>query len=202
MQKVITECTDSFDKYEYSKAKSSAEKFFWSTLCDNYLEICKERLYNPESRGENARKAAQFTLYNLFSTTLKLMAPIMPHITDSVYQLYFANKEKNTSIHMSKWPKAAPHLLNDQAEVAGDLVVDIIAEVRKFKSENQVSLKHQVKISIECDNEDKTRIESAIKDLEGTANSTEISFGHGNRQLEGREVKISIELVKDPATNS
>ncbi|MBU0535901.1 MAG: valine--tRNA ligase, partial [Nanoarchaeota archaeon] len=46
LNKIINQATESFDKYEYSKTKLESEKFFWQVLCDNYLEIIKDRLYN------------------------------------------------------------------------------------------------------------------------------------------------------------
>lgn len=198
LQKTVKECTEQFDEYHYSKASAAAEKFFWSTLCDYYLEICKERLYNPDKRGEETKRAAQYTLYHAFLDTLKLIAPIMPHITEAVYQLYFAEAEGQKSIHISRWPKVDEHLFNEQAEVTGDLFIDIIAAVRKFKSEKQVSLKKPIKLIVECDDDHKEKIEEAKKDLCATANATEFSFGKGDIQLESHEnVKVHIELLEE-----
>src|SRR3989344_6867620 len=88
LNKLILDCTDSFDKYEYSRTKAEVENFFWHTFCDQYLEIVKDRLYNPEKRGENQRKSGQAALYQTLNSILKLMAPIMPHITEEIYQSY------------------------------------------------------------------------------------------------------------------
>ncbi|MFH1668857.1 MAG: valine--tRNA ligase [Candidatus Woesearchaeota archaeon] len=198
LQKVITDATESFEKYEYSKAFAVTTKLFWGTICDNYLEFCKDRLYNPESRGEEQKLAAQFTLYHLFNDTLKMIAPIMPHITESVYQLHFVEKEGVKSIHLARWPEVQGHMLNEQAEVVGDILVDIIGAVRKFKSENKVSLKAPVKLTIECDEEHKEKIQGAQKDLTSTANATELIFGTATIQLENHEnIKVAIELVEE-----
>jgi len=48
LNKVVKNCTDSFEHFEYSKAKSEVENFFWNTYCDYYLEIVKNRLYNEK----------------------------------------------------------------------------------------------------------------------------------------------------------
>ncbi|MFC1741534.1 class I tRNA ligase family protein, partial [Nanoarchaeota archaeon] len=197
LQKVIKTCTDEFDQYHFSKSKAAAEVFFWQNLCDNYLEIAKERIYNPEKRGEDQKLAAQYTLYHTFRDTLKLIAPIMPHITETVYQLYFAKTEGDKSIHISSWPEVQDHLINGQAEVAGDLIVELICAVRKFKAEKQVSLKKPVKLTIECDDEHKAKIEDAKLDLMATTNATELIFGTAETKLEKSEVKVSIELVEE-----
>ncbi|RME31014.1 valine--tRNA ligase, partial [Candidatus Woesearchaeota archaeon] len=62
--RVVKDVTDHFDRYEYSKTRFETEQFFWRTFCDNYLELVKARLYNPEAYGE-AAQSAQHTLYSV-----------------------------------------------------------------------------------------------------------------------------------------
>ncbi|MFH1510167.1 MAG: valine--tRNA ligase, partial [Candidatus Woesearchaeota archaeon] len=125
LNRVVKLCNDSFKEYEYSVTKQEVEKFFWHVYCDNYLEICKDRLYNA-ARGEQAKKSAQHTLHNVTLGILKLVAPIMPYITEEVFQLHFAEKEKSKSIHLTEWPVFNENLVNEKAEQLGDLVVQIV----------------------------------------------------------------------------
>lgn len=197
MNRMIVDCTENFEKYEYSKTKQDVDKFFWNALCDYYLEIIKDRIYNAEKRGVEPRKSAQFTLYQSLITVIKMMAPIMPHITEAVYQMYFAEKEHCKSIHISEWPISNPKLIDEEAEKAGDIIIAIIAAVRKFKSENKVSLKKEIALTVECPEEVKTIINSAKDDLLSTCNAVKFQFGKANTALEGIEnVKISIEMVE------
>nr|HIK01348.1 valine--tRNA ligase [Candidatus Undinarchaeales archaeon ERR594346 U_76725] len=53
LARLVKESTESFDKYSYSKVKSAAEAFYLGTFCDNYLEIAKDRLYNPDKYGKD-----------------------------------------------------------------------------------------------------------------------------------------------------
>ncbi|MFC1686823.1 valine--tRNA ligase, partial [Nanoarchaeota archaeon] len=85
LNKLIEESTESFEKYEYSKTKSEVENFFWHTFCDYYLEISKDRLYNPDKRGIASKKSGQKVVYTTILSILKMMAPIMPHITEEIY---------------------------------------------------------------------------------------------------------------------
>ena len=116
LHKVIMNSTLSLEKYEYSRTKQEVEVFFWHVLCDNYLEIVKDRLYNPDNRGVRERKSAQKALYDSILGVLKLMAPIMPHITEEVYQMYFVDKEKEKSIHVSTWPEYDEKMIDSSAE--------------------------------------------------------------------------------------
>ncbi|MBW2965376.1 valine--tRNA ligase [Candidatus Woesearchaeota archaeon] len=201
LQGLVRDCTESFDKYEYARTKSDTEKFFWATMCDYYFELCKERMYNADRRGADAKTAAQFTIYRLLITVLKLTAPILPHITEAVYQMYFAQYDKHKSIHVSEWPKVEESLFNEDAEKTGELVCEILAAVRKFKSEQKVSLKKPVKVTLSCSDEQKRMIESAKDDLASTANATELVFVDGDIALEKSGVKLGITLVEESTEN-
>ncbi len=145
LNRLIMYCTKSFEKYEYSKAKLEVEKFFWHVFCDNYLEIIKDRIYNPDKRGEEGRKSAQFTLYTSLLTILKMMAPIMPHISEEIYSMYFAKKEGKKSIHNSQWPSYDESKINSDADSAGDFFVSLLEHARRAKADKQVSLKEPMK---------------------------------------------------------
>lgn len=191
LNRVILEATESFESYEYAKTRARTEQFFWKDFCDYYLEIVKDRIYNVEKRGKDGREAAQYCLYVGILTVLKLIAPIMPHITEAVYQEYFAKKEKCKSIHSSKWPQADMALIQEKDEGVGELVVAIIGAVRKAKSEKNVSLKEPVQVlTIECPKEKQAVLEAAFDDLAATTISAKIVFGKGERDvMEG--VKIT-----------
>lgn len=143
LSRIIKDSVESFNKYEYSKTKLDVDKFFWMTFCDNYLEIVKDRLYNPDVRGEEARNSGQYTLYHSLLSVIKMMAPIMPHITEEIYQIYFASKESKKSIHVASWPSL--DMIDEEAEKIGDVVVGIVEHARRAKSEKNVSLKTAIK---------------------------------------------------------
>jgi valyl-tRNA synthetase len=144
VNKTIKIVTKAFENYEYARTKLDVEKLFWQNFCDNYLEIAKDRLYNPDKRGEKERLSAQYVLYNSLNSILKMLAPIMPFITEEIYHLYFAEKENKKSIHNTSWPKYDEKLIDDKAEKSGDLLVSVLQDVRKAKSEANKSLKEPV----------------------------------------------------------
>ncbi len=197
---LIEKSTAHFNNYEYSKVKQDTEQFFLKLFCDNYLEMCKGRLYNPDVYGEEARKAAQYTLYHGLLTALKLFAPIMPYITEEIYGLYFKSREKNVSIHVSAWPtvKEALKELKDDDDVlaAGDLLVDVLATVRKWKSEQKLSLGADVKaVHISCSDERFTAHLSSIEDdLKIAARAADIVYDdNANISCSNEHIKIHIE---------
>ncbi len=180
LHQLIASCTDSFEEYEYAKTKTQVEYFFWHTFCDYYLELVKDRLYNAEVRGTQARLSAQYTLYHSLLTCLKLLAPLMPYITDAVYQQSYAAHEGHASIHVSSWPTAHLSYVHNDALALGDCVVSVISAVRKQKSDAKVSLKTEVKqLVITCAAAAQSYLVKAKADLQATTNAKDIVFTLG-----------------------
>ncbi|MHA1907975.1 MAG: valine--tRNA ligase [Candidatus Thorarchaeota archaeon] len=132
LNQTIAKCTESFLKYEYNKAKAATEQFFYHVLCNNYLEMVKNRIYQNVNR-----EAANYTLYHVLMNILKLFAPFMPFITEELYQKLFALEK---SIHISKWPETNKEWTDKSAGSLGDLTVKYISELRKYKAQSGLSV--------------------------------------------------------------
>ncbi len=175
LNKIIKISTENFEKYEYSKTKLETENLFWNIFCDYYLEIVKDRLYNENLRGKDAKISAQYTLDYVLLTILKLFAPIMPHITEEIYHLYYNKKENKKSIHLSNWPAYKKELLNKKAEKIGDELVKLISEVRQFKSKNSKSLKEPVNIVLPKSKH--RELKHVLADFKAVTSAKNINFG-------------------------
>ena len=139
---LIEICTKNFKNYEYNKVKLETSHFFWHIFCDNYLELIKKRVYN----GTNHEKqSAFFTLYNSLLILLKLMAPIIPFITEEIYQEYFEKKEKQKSIHISSWPKKLDIKQNKEDIKIFNELIKFNSEVWKKKKEKGISLRDEIR---------------------------------------------------------
>ncbi|MBW3013177.1 valine--tRNA ligase [Candidatus Woesearchaeota archaeon] len=196
IDKIIKDSTKYFDNYEYSKIKADVDNFFWNTFCDNYLEIIKDRMYNPDKRGKEAKLSAQFTLYHVLFDIIKLMAPIMPYITEEIYQLFYKEKEKVSSIHVSSWPEGFKKEIDPEAEKAGDIAVDIISTIRKFKSDKDITLKAPViELIIDCKDEEKKYIEMIEQDIKDAAIVEQIKYkGKADTECSRSDLKLGITL--------
>jgi len=137
MNKLIGRVSQLYKEYDYATVKSEVEQFFWNELADNYLEMAKKRLYDLSDPG---RDGARYSLYSAIITLLKLFAPILPHITESIYLELFATAEAETSIHRSTWPVADNYLIDERAEHVGASLVQIATAIRRYKSESKLSL--------------------------------------------------------------
>lgn len=132
----VDRATTAMEEYEYSASMERTEQFFWKSLCDNYLEIAKRRLYS-ETDAEG-RRAAQYALYTVLYGTLRLFAPVLVHITEELYSAVFREREGHESIHLAPWPESA--FMDERALELGNLTLAIIEQARKYKSENSLSM--------------------------------------------------------------
>lgn len=176
LQTTIEQATHHFQNYEYSFAKAKVEQFFWQLFCDQYLEIVKDRLYNPDQRAQQAVQSARFTLYTTLLALTKMMAPITPFITEEIYQLFFKETQKTSSIHVTAWPEPETSLQNESANQAGDLAIQIISAVRKYKSENKLSLKEEITTLTISAKGAKELLTPLLDDLKAVCKAKEILF--------------------------
>jgi valyl-tRNA synthetase len=172
LNELIVKCTDSFEKYEYSRAKSDADLFFWSSLCDNYLEIVKNRVYNGT---KEERESASFTLYSSLLTILKLMAPFTPFITEEIYQKYFRGNEKTKSIHISEWPREIQIEKKKEDKEVYDLMIEVLGKVRQEKSIAKKSMNSSIILTL--DKKEKETLDEVLDDLKSVTNASEIKTG-------------------------
>lgn len=133
----IERVTTHFAAYRYAAARNEIEAFFRTTLCDNYLEWAKGRLYDGSAAEQIA---ARHTLAATLRTVLTLFAPLLPHVTEAIYQELFAQPGPFRSLHQGAWPEPQPHLHNAEAERAGEALLALATYVRRAKSQRGVGL--------------------------------------------------------------
>lgn len=157
-------------EYNISGARKTIEDFFWNLFTSNYLEIIKKRIYNEKG---DKKLSAQYTLYHLLLTILKLIAPIMPFITEEIYQTYFKKNEKTESIHLTKWPETQEKS-KDTNEL--DLFLKILSKIRQKKSNSKKPMNSEILLTLTKD--DKSKLKDLLQDLKDVTNATSIKEGN------------------------
>lgn len=137
LQRTIARATEALEEGDYAAARADVERFFWSELCDNYLELVKARLYGEVGL---ARAAAQWTLYHALLGTLLMLAPYMPYITEELYQQLFRRWYGAISIHRAAWPVAHTAWIDSKAEEFGSAILELLRQVRRYKAEHGLSV--------------------------------------------------------------
>jgi valyl-tRNA synthetase len=142
--------------------------------------MVKHRLYKPEIYGEESRKAAQYTLNLILETIIKLLAPVTPHITEELYSELF----RQESVHLQSYPEKDVELEDEDSEKAGELLVDIIDGVRKYKSDNNMSLGADLDKAV-IESPDSDIVKGLEIDIKGTGRISNLEI------KEGKELKVS-----------
>jgi len=172
-KQTASEAARLLNQYEIGSARHEIDDFFWKDLCDYYLEIVKERLYQPEIHGYKERQSAQYALYYCMLNVLKLYAIYVPHITEYIYQEFFRQNENSISIHKSHWESAAS--IDNEIIMFGEKLKDIIAGVRKYKTENALSMKTEIdEVTIKSDAQYAGMFEQTIRDIKACCRAKEI----------------------------
>jgi len=189
LEQVVKRATEEFSKFEYARAREAIEEFFWRDFCDNYLEICKVRSYGLSAEKlagiefSDAQKneilakqqSSILTLRICLNTLLKLFAPFIPHICDEIYSTIFSEEfEEIGSINArGNWPKMDEKFFDQKLFEMGEAALEVIFEVRKFKSEKNISMKTTVKKLVVNSQKDLLEIS---EDLKNVCNAEELEF--------------------------
>jgi valyl-tRNA synthetase len=186
---------EAFADYNFAQTITPIERFFWHDFCDEYIEAVKYRLYNDDI-SEESRIAAKYTLRTVIEDTLKLLAPIAPFFAEEVYQ-YFGHEG---SIHNELWPEIDPKLDSTQVEEDGDLAIELIGEVRRFKSASKIPLNADVESATVYLNEKTEDLKDVFEyfadDIKGTLKIQNFQVTTGKPEVHEKVIEIEPDMSK------
>lgn len=145
---LVREVTENLEKYELGIAAGKLYDFIWEEFCDWYIEMVKPRLY-----GENdeTREAALYTLKTVLITSLKLLHPFMPFITE---EIFCTLQEEEESIMISQWPLFSQELVFDKEQESVELLKEAVRAVRNVRTGMNVAVSRKTKLYVVSDKED------------------------------------------------
>jgi valyl-tRNA synthetase len=134
LQQTTAEVTDAIEHYRFDHAAQAIYSFIWDEYCDWYLELSKPVLNNPAST-EQALRGTRRTLVRTLETTLRLAHPIMPFITEELWQRIapLAGVKADT-IMLQPYPQAVDAEIDQDAVDEMRWVMGLILGVRKIRS--------------------------------------------------------------------
>jgi len=187
LNRLVQDVTDALEGYNFAHAKSSIQSFIWNDFCDEYIEAVKYRLYTEKE--SDSQSAAKYTLKTVISTSLKLLSPFVPHFTEEINQYIDGGGE---SIHLSSWPVASVDLIDLSAEGVGELGVDVIGDIRRFKSASGMPLNIQLKSTSIYTEDDETyhHLINLLDDIKGTMRIEDLKVLKGQPQIMEKVVEI------------
>ena len=163
------------NEYEIGSARHEIDNLFWKDFCDNYIELVKERLYEPDIHGIEERKSGQYALYYSLLNILKLYAIYVPHITEHIYQQFFRQHENEASIHLMLW--VTPAQTDGAMLEFGEELKRVLFDMRKYKSERNLSMKSEMEPLEICTKQCFVKwFQQTEKDIIACSRTTEIIY--------------------------
>jgi valyl-tRNA synthetase len=147
---LVKEVTENIDKYEIGIAVAKLYDFIWDNLCDWYIELIKPRLFESNLDKES-NLAAQNTLCYVLSNTMKLLHPIMPFITEEIWQTL---PHEGESVMVSSFPEYKKELEFKKAEEDMERIMTAIKAIRNCRAEMNVPPSKKAHLYIETDFKD------------------------------------------------
>jgi valyl-tRNA synthetase len=122
--------SNALEAYQFDVALKAIREFAWEVLADNYIELVKGRLY----KSDESRKGACLALHTAFDALCRLLAPFTPYFAEECY----SHLSPGNSVHKQPW--VAFTYDDDAARLEGNLLVQVVAEVRKYKHDAGLAL--------------------------------------------------------------
>jgi len=143
--RVTQEVNAAWETYRFHEAANRIYDFFWGEFCDWYIELIKPRLASDD---QQAASIACANLVSLFEAALRLLHPVMPFITEEIWQAIYDGKPPLKSIALAAYPQSDERQINLETETEMAVLQDLIVNVRNLRAELKVEPKVKVPIEV------------------------------------------------------
>jgi valyl-tRNA synthetase len=150
-QACLAEVDAALERDEFSQAATALHRFLWSEFCDWGLEVEKGRLDGSDEERSDAASVLAWVL----ERTLRLLHPIMPFVTEEIWQRFDAGE----SIVIAPWPPGRPELEDAAAERSFGLVRELVTSIRSFRSDHRIPPGVEMDALVRVDDEDRVVLE-------------------------------------------
>ncbi len=204
LNQLVGEVTQAMEEYNFAYARNRIQSYIWHDFCDDYIEAVKYRLYTDDD-GES-KQAALYTLNTVISTSLRLLAPFTPHFTEEIHYYLegYESEEigsededgnstgKFTSIHLETWPEVNQGMVDESAESIGQIGVEVISELRRFKASRKMPLNTPIKSATVYSNSKDVynQLTVLLEDVKGTMRIDDLSLQEGKPDV--REIVVEV----------
>lgn len=139
LQKVIAETSRSIEQYRFDHAAQTLYDFVWNEYCDWYLELSKPVLWNEEASPAE-KHGTLLTLLDVLETVLRLLHPLMPFITEEIWQNVAPRlARQGETLMLAKWPSPNTKEIDSSAEDDIEWLKAVISAVRTIRSEANIA---------------------------------------------------------------
>ena len=139
LQNTLKNVEDAITVYRFDLVSQAIYDFFWNEYCDWYLELSKPVLWD-DNANEDQKNATRYTLLNVLEQSLRMLHPLMPFITEEIWQKAapLLGIEGDT-VMLQPYPAVSADSIDKEADSAIEWVKDVIIAIRNIRGEMNIS---------------------------------------------------------------
>ena len=189
LQRVEAEINELFPEYRLDLIAQHLYQFVWNSYCDWYVELAKVAL---QTGTPAQQRATRRTLLRVLEATLRLMHPIMPFITEELWQTVapLANKKRTDSIMLAAYPQAEPSKIRPEADAWMGELQKLIDATRNLRGEMNLSPAQKAPLFIAASAEQQAKLRAFAPYLKTLAKLSEVTIGAALPDAVGAPVQV------------
>ena len=199
LNKLIEECTKSFDEYEFHMAYHDINQFCVTDMSNFYLDIIKDRLYTSK-KDSIERRAAQTTMYKILKALVVILAPMTSFTAEEIYK-YMPHKENedNASVMMLQWPETNDKYDNKELDEKWNKIIDLKNDVAKqlelAREEKVIGHSLNAKVTLFADQDNYDFLKENTELLKQVFIVSGLEIQQNNRKDAKEKIGIKIEVA-------
>jgi valyl-tRNA synthetase len=175
LSRAAADVTSAYERFRLQDGATRGYDFFWGELADWYLELVKPRLYGD--MGDASRRAAQATLAHVLDGAMRVLHPVMPFITEAVWQRLPRAEGDAPSLMVAPWPSGDPAWVDEAAEARMAELQAVIGAVRYIRGEYGIAPGARVPLRVtDAGDEVRQTLEANRRALRDLARVEELTF--------------------------
>ena len=185
--KLVKECTQSYDTFDLTKVVRKVTDFVSEDLSNWYIRRTRRRFWASEL--DDNKKAVYNTTYEVLEGLCKLIAPIVPFVSEEIY----TNLTGKESVHLQDFPVYDETKINEKIEEKMDLVRNIISLGRNAREEAKIKVRQPIN-EIILDGKNKTIINDLIDLIKEELNVKNVTFTQDLKEYISYEIKPNFKV--------
>lgn len=172
---MLTNVNAAYNTYDFQDASREIYDFTWDYFCDWYIEIAKIQF----AQGGDAAEQTKRILHNIFEGLMRAMHPIMPFITDELWDRIPKSPLFNDldSVMFAPYPNGDPSFFNEKSDADMALVMKVIRSIRNIRQTFNVNASAETEVVIQAESaEEKQVLQSAVDYIKRLARASKVDF--------------------------
>lgn len=186
--KLLKYVTESYNEYDLNKVVKAVTEFVSEDLSNWYIRRNRKRFWASEL--DNSKKAVYITTYEVLEGLCRMIAPVVPFITDEIYTKLTGEE----SVHLASFPKYKKQLIDEHIEQRMDLIRSLISIGRYVREETKIKVRQPLSEAL-LDGKNKELISDLVSLIEEELNIKKVVFVDDLNEYMNLSVKPNFKVV-------